>query len=59
MLEIINQLLTCLYENHNDFCKELFYYFEKNIENFIYVKNIEFFLLVYDVQNVIFDHLQE
>ena len=57
MLEIINQLSTCLCESCNDFCKWFFYYFEKNIENFIYIRSTEFFLLVHDVQNVIFDYL--
>ena len=56
MLEIINQLSTCLCENHDNFCKEFFYYLEKNIEIFIYVRNTEFFLLVYNVQNIIFNY---
>ena len=46
MLEIINQLSTCLCENCDNFCKKLFYYLEKNIEDFIYIKNTEFFLFI-------------
>ena len=50
---------VCLHENHNDFCEWFSHCFEKNIEDFIYIKNTEFFLLVHDIQNVIFDHLQK
>ena len=57
MLEIVNQLSACLYENYDDFCKWFSHCFEKDIENFIYVKNAQLFLLVHDVQNIIFDYL--
>ena len=57
MLEIINQLSTCLYKNHNDFCEKFSHYLEKSIKNFIYIRNTELFLLVHDIQNVILDYL--
>ena len=49
MLEIINQLSACLHENHSHFCKKFFYYFEKNIKNFIILtdyKNLEYFIKI-------------
>src|SRR5436190_1927987 len=33
MLEIINQLSTCLCENHDNFCKEIYYYLEKKLQH--------------------------
>ena len=30
---------------------------EKDIKNFIYIRNTEFFLFIYDVQNVILNYL--
>ena len=57
MLEIIDQLLTCLYKNHSCFYKEFSHYLEKNIKNFIYIKNTELFLFIYNIQNIILDYL--
>ena len=57
VLEVVDQLLTCLCENHDDLCKRFSYYLEKSIKNFIYIKDIEFLLLVHDIQNVILDYL--
>src|SRR6266487_3904053 len=57
VLEVVNQLSAYLYESCNDFCERFSYYLKKNIENFIYIKNTELFLLVHDIQNIILDHL--
>ena len=57
MLEIINQLSVYLYKSCSCFCEWFSHYLEKSIENFIYVRSTELFLLVHDVQNVIFNHL--
>ena len=51
MLEVVDQLLTCLCENHSCFYEEFSHYLEKNI------KNIKLLLLVHNIQNIILDHL--
>ena len=43
MLEIVNQLSACLCKNCDNFCKWFSHCFEKDIKDFIYVRNIEFF----------------
>ena len=59
VLEIVDQLSACLCESCNCFCKWFSHYLEKSIEDFIYIRSTELLLLIYNIQNIILDHLWE
>ena len=59
MLKIVDQLSACLCESCSSLCKWFSHYLEKDIENFIYIRDTEFLLLVHNIQNIISSHLKK